>query len=208
MSSKTTLPSGSTFDSSLDMTRSPAFQRAVLRAAQYKCLQALKAGKIRLVQEPNPNIPTRFTPRMDLVDDTSANKLTAIFELPGVKTSDISLQIREGNLIVTGERRAPQTIQSALASQKTLPRNPVTAADDVAAGDESESTSSHVAIQELRFGSFYRSLPVPAGIKESDVTAALQDGMLTVTWPKIPGRLQNTMAVNNIAPNTSAIAAQ
>jgi HSP20 family molecular chaperone IbpA len=110
---------------------------------------------------------------MVLLEDTSCNKLTAVFELPGVKTGDITLQIRGGNLIVAGERKPPPQLQAALASgsSTTLPRNPVAAADDMAAGeameeDENHSTI-HIATHELRFGSFHRSIPVPEGLKVS-----------------------------------------
>lgn len=109
---------------------------------------------------------------MVLLEDTSCHKLTAIFELPGVKTADITLQIRGGNLIVAGERRPPPQLQAALASNSiTLPRNPVAAADDMAAGEAMEEDSNHptihIATHELRFGSFHRSIPVPEGLKVS-----------------------------------------
>jgi len=146
---------------------------------------------------------------MDLIEDRSANTLTAIFELPGVKTGDISLQIREGNLVITGERRAPAIVQNALGMQKALPRNPIAAADELVAGETyADSPTSSISIvelpvHELRFGTFYRALPVPCGIKESDVTAALQDGMLTVTWPTKPQRTSLP-----ITSSTAANAAQ
>lgn len=196
----------------MEMMNHPAFQRAVERLANYKCIQAIKAGKLRVVQPEfsNPSVPQRFTPRMDLVDDTSTNTIIAVFEIPGIKTSDITLQIRAGNLVVMGERRAPPAVQKAISmmQQRTLPRNPVSAADSVSAGemeDEDSSEHSHtvprtsLALHELRFGQFHRAIPVPEGTKESDITAALQDGMLTVSWPKFP----NGAPVQNVTPPVS-----
>ena len=42
-----------------------AFRQAVERAANFKCLQAIRAGKLRVVQrECNSSMPIRFTPRL------------------------------------------------------------------------------------------------------------------------------------------------
>jgi HSP20 family molecular chaperone IbpA len=111
---------------------------------------------------------------MDLIDDPSSSKLTAVFEIPGIKTNDISLHIRDGCLIVQGERKNP------------YPKN---AQVTTSLNEEMEiegQSSIKVPIQELRFGTFYRSIRVPSGIKESDVSATLHEGMLTVTWPRAP----------------------
>ena len=112
---------------------------------------------------------------MDLVDDPTTNTRIAIFELPGIKTSDVTLQIQRGNLVITGERRPPPAVQKALEAARastTLARNPVAAANSIAAGDmidDSESSSStpapSLAFHELRFGQFGRAIPVPEGIK-------------------------------------------
>ena len=115
--------------------------------------------------------------RMDLVDDPTTNTLIAIFELPGIKTGDITLQIRDGNLIIMGERRPPPAVQQALTARQStnLPRNPISAADSLARGEmdmESEDApgatpSINVTIHELRFGQFYRAIPIPTGLKVS-----------------------------------------
>jgi HSP20 family molecular chaperone IbpA len=114
---------------------------------------------------------------MDLVDDPTTNTLIAIFELPGIKTGDITLQIRDGNLIIMGERRPPPAVQQALATRQStnLPRNPISAADSLARGemdtesDDAAGTtrSISVTIHELRFGQFYRAIPIPTGLKVS-----------------------------------------
>ncbi|EDR10517.1 uncharacterized protein LACBIDRAFT_248102, partial [Laccaria bicolor S238N-H82] len=103
--------------------------------------------------------------RMDLLDDQSSSNITAIFEVPGVKTSDIALRILEGSLVITGKRQAAGEGDADTAAPQSILR-----------------------VQELRYGTFHRSIPMPEGIKESEVTAGLQDGMLTVTWPRSPAR--------------------
>lgn len=113
---------------------------------------------------------------MDLVDDPISNTRIAIFELPGIKTSDVTLQIQRGNLVITGERRPPPAVQKALESARSsLARNPVTAANSIAAGDmvdDSESSpepNPSLAFHELRFGQFGRAIPVPEGIKACSI---------------------------------------
>lgn len=168
-----------------EANRNPTFHRAVERAAVYMCRQAIKAGKLRVVAPARPT--TQFTPRMDLLDDHSSSNVTAIFEVPGVKTSDIALRILEGSLVITGKRQATYSVPTSLP----LPSNPISAADALARGEGDADTAapqSILRVQELRYGTFHRSIPMPEGIKESEVTAGLQDGMLTVTWPRSPAR--------------------
>ncbi|PPQ69040.1 hypothetical protein CVT26_003749 [Gymnopilus dilepis] len=141
-------------------SKHPVFVAAVNRAANVKVLAAIKSGKLR----PGPLSPRHnggsasYVPSVDLVDDPSSDNITAVFELPGIPDNEISLQIREGQLVVSGERKAPHSLNRMI-------RYP---------------------IQNLRYGRFSRSIGVPEGTQESDVQAALDDGMLTVTWPRSP----------------------
>ncbi|KAF8884215.1 HSP20-like chaperone, partial [Gymnopilus junonius] len=163
------------------MSRHPAFVEAVNRAANLKIAEAIKSGKLRPVFHPNTPAPLRYAPRMDLVDDPSSSKLAAVFELPGIQTNQISLKIHEGQLVIAGERKGP--------SAHGLPRFPAAAADAISSGDMDTDDieagrNVQYPIQELRYGNFFRSIRIPSGIQESDVKATLQDGMLTVTWPR------------------------
>jgi HSP20 family molecular chaperone IbpA len=107
---------------------------------------------------------------MDLLDDPTTNTRIATFELPGIKVTDVTLQIQRGSLVIAGERRPPQAVQKALESARTsLARNPVAAADSIALGDMVDDSESNpapsLALHELRFGQFGRAIPVPEGIK-------------------------------------------
>ncbi|KAF8892929.1 hypothetical protein BD779DRAFT_1436528, partial [Infundibulicybe gibba] len=108
--------------------------------------------------------------RMDICDDASINRCWATFEIPGVKSSDLSLNVREGSLVLKGQRRAPRELRALLesSSQAKLPSNP------------------------LRYGTFTRTIPLPPGTKESDMVAQLEDGLLTVTWPRTPASVEPT----------------
>ncbi|RQS63554.1 Hsp20/alpha crystallin family protein [Burkholderia sp. Bp8963] len=48
--------------------------------------------------------PTRFQPRIDVVDDGDALRVTA--ELPGVEREDLQTTIENGSLVVRGEKKA------------------------------------------------------------------------------------------------------
>ncbi|PFH53428.1 hypothetical protein AMATHDRAFT_54443 [Amanita thiersii Skay4041] len=144
------------------------------------CRQALKSGRIRLV---NPSSASHmFIPRMDVWDDPSSSIVEATFELPGVKSNNISLSIQNGIMQVRG-RRYPRVMHAKNSSH---------ASHEVAAQNDSEDDSilqpdprKH-PVQELRYGSFQRDLELPKDVKESEITASLRDGLLVVTWPRTP----------------------
>ena len=92
---------------------------------------------------------------MDFVDDPTDSNLTAVFEIPGIKTSDISLHISDGQLVVLGERRPSynRTTQRSEAMPHDTADNGVPA------------PKSTIRVQELRFGTFRRAIRVPEGLK-------------------------------------------
>jgi HSP20 family protein len=76
-------------------------------------------------------------------------------ELPGVATDDIDISINEGILSIKGEKK-----------------------------EEREEQNGDRHVTERRYGSFSRSLPMPATIVESKISANCEDGVLTVELPK------------------------
>ncbi|KAJ3560370.1 hypothetical protein NP233_g10881 [Leucocoprinus birnbaumii] len=52
-------------------------------------------------------VPGAFKPRMDLHEDKEKNLVTATFELPGVKSKDVQLEVHEGLLTVSAEIKPP-----------------------------------------------------------------------------------------------------
>ena len=100
---------------------------------------------------------------MDLVDDPSSSNLSAVIEIPGVQLSGLSLQIRDGTLVLRGERRPPYNFTPIQGGSSHTP------IDDVS----SQSTeNAHIGnqlpkfpVKELYFGDFQRAIPLPAGIK-------------------------------------------
>ena len=97
--------------------------------------------------------------------------LEVSMELPGLEEKDVEVTLREGELVVRGEKKA-----------------------------ESEKKKKGYYLSERSFGSFYRAIPLPAGIDESKVEAKFRNGVLTVTLPKTAEALAN---VKKIAVNAA-----
>ncbi|KAJ8514228.1 hypothetical protein ONZ45_g8228 [Pleurotus djamor] len=94
-------------------------------------------------------------PRMDLHENTENNTVTASFELPGFKKEDISIDVHNGRLTVSAENES-----------------------------SSEKKEEGYAVRERRFGKFSRTLQLPQGIKDEEIKASMDNGVLTVTFPK------------------------
>ncbi|KAK0224072.1 hypothetical protein IW262DRAFT_1295727 [Armillaria fumosa] len=121
-----------------------------------------------------------FTPRMDVLDDPASSNIMATFELPGVRASDMSLSILDGHLIIQGERRSRLTA-SGSADSDTKPSGGDSSTD---AMDVDKKPSVQFPVKELRYGPFYRSYKLSHTIQQTDISASMVEGMLTVTWPR------------------------
>ncbi|KAF5314266.1 hypothetical protein D9619_011823 [Psilocybe cf. subviscida] len=73
---------------------------------------------------------------MDLHEDTKSNQVTATFELPGLKKEDVSIDLHNSRLTISGETKSDQSYDEA-----------------------------GWAVKERRFGKFSRTLQVPEGVK-------------------------------------------
>lgn len=107
---------------------------------------------------------------MDLIDDPAESILTAVFEIPGIKTNDVSLRIIDGHLVVLGERRAPYN-----TTQRSEPLPQDTSESGISA------SQTVIPIQELRFGTFRRAIRVPEGLKVFSFPSYLSFGKW-LTW--------------------------
>ena len=100
---------------------------------------------------------------MDFVDDPSSSDLFAVFEIPGVPLSGLSLQIHEGTLVLRGERRPSYNFTPIQgASSHTPVGASLESATEIA---QTENQTPKFPVKELYFGDFRRSIPLPAGIK-------------------------------------------
>lgn len=100
---------------------------------------------------------------MDVIDDPSSPNLAAIFEVPGISTDHIKLTIHDGQLHLYGERRAPYpTRVESFQDRPPLPFNALTLGDKM---DTDSLSQVKVYVQEICFGTFQRSVPLPKGVK-------------------------------------------
>src|SRR5918998_3037737 len=95
----------------------------------------------------------RWSPAMDLVEAEDQYVLRA--DLPGMDEKDVSIEINDNVLTVSGEPR-----------------------------DEQEETRQGWHRVERTFGRFSRSLTLPEGIDPGAVTANFDKGVLSITVPK------------------------
>ncbi|KAF9531110.1 HSP20-like chaperone [Crepidotus variabilis] len=96
-----------------------------------------------------------FRPRMDLHEDAEKNIVTASFEFPGISKEDVQIDVHNGRLIVSAE--AKQSVQH----------------------DE-----RGYAVRERRFGKYSRTLQLPQGVKDDEIKASMEHGILNITFPK------------------------
>jgi HSP20 family protein len=93
-------------------------------------------------------------------------------ELAGMDPGDIEIEVEDNVLTIKGERKFEETVD-----QERYYR------------------------VERRFGSFQRSLALPQGIKADDISAGYDDGILTVTVPKVEAEKPKRIEVR-AAPKT------
>ncbi len=109
----------------------------------------------------------RWIPAMDLVETDNAFVLKA--DLPGLTESDVSIELDDNVLTVSGERKS-----------------------------EHEDRKAGYYRVERSYGSFRRSLTLPEGVDPAAVVATFDKGVLEVTVPKpeqqAPRKVQITVA--------------
>jgi HSP20 family protein len=106
----------------------------------------------------------RWVPPMDVVEAEDHFVLKA--DLPGLSEEDVSIEIQDGNLTISGQRKA-----------------------------EHESSEKGWYRIERSFGSFQRSLSLPEGIDADGVTANFERGVLEVRIPKPEERKPRRVAI-------------
>jgi HSP20 family protein len=94
-----------------------------------------------------------FTPCVNLVESDQGMEVTV--DLPGVQPQDVQIEIKEGQLWISGERK-----------------------------QEVEHVGKTVHRIERRFGQFRRSVPLGVNADIDKVDARCKDGVLTITIPK------------------------
>jgi HSP20 family protein len=93
-----------------------------------------------------------WSPKIDVFERD--NRLVTRVDLPGMKKEDVSVEVTDGHLALSGERKR-----------------------------ETEEKKDNFYRSEREYGSFYRAVPLPEGVKLEDVTATFSEGVLEVSVP-------------------------
>jgi HSP20 family protein len=91
-------------------------------------------------------------PQVDVLEKD--NRLITKIDLPGLQKEDVKVEVADGHLAISGERKA-----------------------------ETEEKKENFYRCEREFGSFYRAVPLPDGVKLEDVKATFVNGVLEVSIP-------------------------
>ncbi len=115
----------------------------------------------------------QFVPAVEMATDGGDVLIT--LELPGVDVEDIDIEVEQGRLTITGERK-----------------------------DRWEDSRGKVLVRELRYGAFRRTFQLPDGITADQVPAECDQGLLrvrvrTVTKPVTPPQ---KIAIRSTEPTT------
>lgn len=93
-----------------------------------------------------------WAPKVDVV--TKDNKLVTRIDLPGMKKEDVNVEVSDGALTLSGERKK-----------------------------EVKEEKDNYFREEREYGSFCRRVPLPKGVKLDDIKATFTNGVLEVTVP-------------------------
>jgi HSP20 family protein len=93
-----------------------------------------------------------WSPKIDVFERD--NRLVTRVDLPGMKKEDVTVEVTDGHLALSGERKR-----------------------------ETEEKKDNFYRSEREYGSFYRAVPLPEGVKLEDVKALFSDGVLEVSVP-------------------------
>jgi HSP20 family protein len=96
-----------------------------------------------------------LAPALDITEDDQAYTVTT--ELPGLKKEDVKIQVEDGTLTISGEKRAEK---------------------------ETDGKDRSWHRMERRYGSFLRTVSLPTAVAVESADAKFEDGVLTITLPK------------------------
>ena len=104
-----------------------------------------------------------YRPPVDIIED--ANGFTVLADLPGVKPSDLHVDLREGTLTIRGHCEM-----------------------------EMEKGNEQEILSEFEPGTFFRQFTLPDAVEQSRIDANLVNGVLRLRLPKVeaakPRRIQ------------------
>lgn len=124
-------------------------------------------GFWRRFDQPFGGLDSLFGQATPRTDIVETDKAVEVsVELPGIDEKDIEITLVDDTLTIQGEKKA-----------------------------EREESRKGFHLSERAFGSFYRAIPLPPGIKTDAAEAKFRKGVLTVTLPKSPEAAAKTRKI-------------
>lgn len=106
-----------------------------------------------------------FAPRIDVKENKKHYEITT--ELPGVKKEDVRVTLDNGILTIEAESKQ----------------------------EDKEEKDGKIIRQERRYGKYVRSFTVGDGVKQGDIVASFENGILTVKAPKSAAKQQKATQI-------------
>lgn len=132
--------------------------------SETKALQAKEKSEVASVTEQTrPGVV--FTPDVDIFE--TEKELTLLADMPGVRTSDLNIDLRENVLTLDGEVINP------------------------------EGENEVAVFSEYRTGKYYRQFNLSEIIDQSKIEATMTDGVLRLTLPKIEAAKPRKIAIKS-----------
>jgi HSP20 family protein len=119
--------------------------------AETKDLQVKEKAEVTTAAEQTRPGPV-FTPAVDIFE--TEDELTLLADMPGVKAEDLSIDLREGTLTLSGEAQSP------------------------------EGPNENEVFREYRTGKYFREFTVSEMIDQAKIEAELRDGVLRLRLPR------------------------
>jgi HSP20 family protein len=118
-----------------------------------------QSGKSRAGANGNGNAdPLAFAPKIDVLQ--RGNELVVRADLPGVKPDDLTVEVSEDAITISGQRK-----------------------------EEVVEDSGNLYRVERRYGTFFREIPLPEGAIADQAKASCKDGVLEITVPAPPDQV-------------------
>jgi HSP20 family protein len=118
--------------------------------------------------------PAMWSPKVDVFEKD--NRLITKVDLPGVNKEDMSVEVTDGQLQLSGVRKS-----------------------------ETEEKNDNVYRCECAYGQFFRSVPLPQGVTADDVKATFANGVLEVSMP-LPAKTNGRKVPIQEAPGAKSAA--
>jgi len=104
---------------------------------------------------PTALFESTWAPTVDITEDEKALHVKA--EVPGIDEEDLTVTLENNLLTISGEKKKER---------------------------KEENKDNRYIVSERRFGSFYRSIRLPEGIKADKIEARFKNGILNIEIPR------------------------